>query len=165
VVEVGAALLGEIDERTLTRRAPAGRRAPGGTRPYRQDVGDWTGTRRWRGRAPLLVALAFTVSGVVHLTHPSTFTGIVPTFLPAPTAWVEVSGVAELVCAAGLWRRAAWAGWAAAALLLVIWPANLQMAVTAQEGRDRLEQVADWVRLPLQLPLIWCAMQRPRRVT
>ncbi len=118
---------------------------------------------RWRRRAPFVVAAAFTASGVVHLVHPATFTRIVPTFLPAKTALVYVSGVAELVCALGLWRRDRWAGLAAAALLLAIWPANLQMAINAQRGDDVVTKVEDWVRLPLQIPLIWCALQSGRR--
>ncbi|HEY8728043.1 MAG TPA: hypothetical protein VIL94_00560, partial [Acidothermaceae bacterium] len=92
------------------------------------------GFERWRQRAPWVVIVAFGASGVVHLVHPSTFTRMVPTFLPARTALVYVSGLAELTCAAGSWRRAPWAGVASAALLLVIWPGNLQDAINAQRG-------------------------------
>jgi hypothetical protein len=69
---------------------------------------------------PWIVATAFSISGVVHLVHPATFTGIVPRFLPFSTALVYASGVAELICAVGLWRRRRWAGYAAAILLLVV---------------------------------------------
>jgi uncharacterized membrane protein len=123
---------------------------------------DVSPTERWRRRAPFVVAVAFSASGVVHLVHPATFTRIVPTFLPAKTALVYMSGVAELVCAVGLWRRDRWAGLAAAALLLAIWPANLQMAINAQRGDDIATKVEDWIRLPLQIPLIWCALQSGR---
>jgi uncharacterized membrane protein len=116
----------------------------------------------WRRRAPWVVAAAFSASGVVHLVHPATFTRIVPTFLPAKTALVYASGVAELICAVGLWRRDRWAGLAAATLLVVIWPANLQMAINAQRGNDVVTKVEDWIRLPLQIPLIWCALQSGR---
>ncbi len=104
------------------------------------------------------MAFAFTVSGVVHLVHPSTFTPIVPDVLPAHTALVYASGVAELVCAVGLWRRDRWAGGASVVLLLAIWPANLKMALDADGG----SAVAAWIRLPLQLPLIWCGWQSGR---
>jgi uncharacterized membrane protein len=114
---------------------------------------------RWRARAPWIVAAAFSVSGVVHLVHPSTFTSIVPDFLPAKTALVYVSGVAELACAIGLWRRDRWAGFAAAALLICIWPANFQMAFDAQHGHVLAAKIEDWARLPLQVPLIWSALQ------
>jgi uncharacterized membrane protein len=105
------------------------------------------------------VAAAFSVSGVVHIVDPSFFTGIVPGFLPGKTALVVVSGFAELVCAVGLWRREPWAGISTAVLLLAIWPANLQMAVSAQQGHNGTAQVLDWVRVPLQVPLIWFALQ------
>jgi len=108
------------------------------------------------------VAAAFTLSGVIHLAHPATFTPIVPHFLPRPTELVYASGVAELVCAVGLWRRDRWAGIAAAALLVVIWPANLQSAMTAQQGHDLTAQVVNWIRLPLQIPLVWFALQSGR---
>jgi uncharacterized membrane protein len=99
------------------------------------------------------------VSGVIHLVHPTTFTPIVPHFLPIRTGLVYASGVAELVCAVGLWRRDRWAGIASAVLLVAIWPANLQDAVTAQSGHNMTVKVLTWARFPLQLPLIWFALQ------
>ena len=120
------------------------------------------GRRRLSRWGPWIVAAAFTLSGVIHLAHPSTFTPIVPHFLPRPTELVYASGVAELVCAVGLWRLDRWAGIAAAALLVVIWPANLQSAMTAQQGHDLTSQVVNWIRLPLQIPLVWFALQSGR---
>jgi len=108
---------------------------------------------------PWIVAAAFTVSGVVHLAHPATFTPIVPHFLPLPNELVYASGVAELICAIGLWRRDRWAGIAAAVLLVIIWPANLQAALTAQQGDDMATKLLDWSRLPLQILLIWFALK------
>jgi uncharacterized membrane protein len=87
------------------------------------------------------------------------FTSIVPHFLPFPTDLVYASGVAELICAVGLWRRARLAGIAAAVLLAAIWPANLQDAITTQQSHDLTAKVLDWVRFPLQIPLIWFALQ------
>ena len=45
---------------------------------------------------------AFVVSGVVHLVRPETFEPLVPRALPAHTEIIKGSGVAELVCAAGM---------------------------------------------------------------
>ena len=120
------------------------------------------GHRRPVRYRPWLVAAAFTLSGVIHLAHPATFTALVPHVLPRPTELVYASGVAELICAVGLWRRDRWAGFAAAVLLVVIWPANLQGAVTAQRGQDLTTTVLTWIRLPLQIPLIWFALQSGR---
>ena len=120
---------------------------------------------RYRPHLPWLVAAAFTVSGVIHLAHPATFTPIVPHFLPLPTELVYASGVAELICAVGLWRQDRWAGIAAAVLLVIIWPANLQDAITTQHGHDLTTKVVDWIRFPLQIPLIWFALQSGRSRT
>lgn len=120
------------------------------------------GHRRRARYGPWIVAALFTLSGVIHLTHPAIFTPIVPYFLPWPTELVYASGVAELICAVGLWRRDRWAGIAAAALLVIIWPANLQHAIDALHGDDLVTTVVAWIRLPLQIPLIWFALQSGR---
>lgn len=112
-----------------------------------------------RSFVPWIVAAAFSISGVVHLAHPKTFTAIVPHFLPWATGLVYASGAAELICAFGLWRRQRWAGIAAVALLVVVWPANLQDALSA---RHVVPQVLLGIRFPLQIPLMWCAWQSGR---
>jgi uncharacterized membrane protein len=80
---------------------------------------------------------------------------------------VYISGVAELVCAYGLFTRRRWAGPASAALLLAVWPGNLQMALDATDanGLSSPQATIAWLRMPLQIPLIWMALQdRPPRV-
>jgi uncharacterized membrane protein len=115
----------------------------------------------------------FVVSGVTHLVRPAIFQPLVPRALPAPRTLVHASGVAELACAAGLLhprtRRAA--GWASAALLLAIFPGNLQMSVTHAKRAARRQEVTAWtgfgatvVRLPLQLPLIRAALRAAGRL-
>lgn len=113
------------------------------------------------------IVAAFLMSGVVHLVRPEVFEPIVPRALPAPRALVVGSGVAELVCAAGLLvpatRRAA--GPAAAALLVAVFPGNVQMAVDAVAAARRrptparvTRAAATLARLPLQWPLVrWAA--------
>jgi uncharacterized membrane protein len=128
-------------------------------------AGDHRSYARYRSYLPWIVAAPFTVSGLLHLAHPQTFTPIVPHFLPGPTGLVYASGLAELICAIGLWRRRRWAGIAAAVLLVVVWPANLQDSITAQEGHDLATQVILWVRFPVQIPLIWLALQSGRHRT
>jgi len=117
--------------------------------------------RRW---APRLLAAAFLTSGLIHLVRPQVFTGIVPRPLPAKRDLVYVSGLAEWTCALGLLRRARWAATASAVLLLAVWPANLQMALDAQGGDSTAYAVVAWARLPLQIPLIWAALQARRDV-
>lgn len=112
------------------------------------------------------LVVLFTVSGVVHLVRPEVFTPIVPDALPAHRFLVYLSGVAELLCAAGLvWRRTRRvAGWASAALLVAVFPANMTMAVDAwgDDDASRGYLLATLVRLPLQLPMIWWAWRVTR---
>lgn len=117
------------------------------------------------------LVVLFSASGVLHLLRPQIFETIVPRQLPERRGLVYASGVAELACAAAFLhprtRRAA--GWASAALLTAIFPANVQMAVTegkrASRGTgSRGRQVAALVRLPLQIPLIRTALKAARGV-
>ena len=117
---------------------------------------------RWRPYVPWIVAAAFTVSGPIHFASPASFTSIVPHFLPLRTELVYVSGLAEIICAIGLWRRRRWAGLASAVLLVAVWPANLQDAISAQQGNHLTSQVLDWVRFAFQIPLIWIVLQSGR---
>ncbi len=59
-----------------------------------------------------------------------------PGFLGSSAFWVAASGVAELLCAVGLAlpRTRHLAAWAAVALFLVVFPANITMAVHAAQG-------------------------------
>ncbi|MEO7753486.1 MAG: DoxX family protein [Terracoccus sp.] len=112
---------------------------------------------------------AFATSGVLHLVRPEIFEPIVPRALPAPRALVQLSGVAEILCAAGLLvpstRRVA--GLASAGLLLAVLPANVTMSAQAKRGLDRSPDdlarkaffVATLARLPLQLPMIRTALR------
>ena len=99
------------------------------------------GHRRRARYGPWIVAALLTVGGSIHLARPSIFTPLVPRVLPWPTELVYASGVVELACAVGLWRRDRWAGLTAAVLLVSIWPANLQAAINAQQSDDSATKV------------------------
>ncbi|MDQ2757025.1 MAG: DoxX family protein [Actinomycetota bacterium] len=120
-----------------------------------------------------VLAAAFLASGVVHLVRPRVFEPAVPPQLPQPRQLVIWSGAAEIVCGLGMLvpqtRRLA--GLASAALLLGVWPANVQMLVSAH-GRARrhprswaaqVERVVTAVRVPLQVPLICIALRAAGR--
>jgi uncharacterized membrane protein len=115
-----------------------------------------------RGTAGL--AALFTTSGVVHLVRPGVFEPLVPRWLPARREIVLGSGVAELACAAGLLlpRTRPLAGWASAALLVGVFPGNVQMALDAQQRRGRARRVGTVARLPLQVPLVRAALRAAR---
>jgi uncharacterized membrane protein len=116
---------------------------------------------RW---APSGLAALFIASGTLHVIRPSLFLPLVPNAMPARDLVVLVSGFAELACAAGLLSRAAWARPASALLLCAVFPGNVAFAVDASRDPDASTALtaAAWARLPMQLPLIWAALQARR---
>jgi uncharacterized membrane protein len=105
-----------------------------------------------------LVALAFffIAAGINHFVHPSVYVRIVPPWLPAPARLVQISGICEMLGGIGVLlpatRRLAGAG--LIALLVAIFPANVQMAQHPELYGDIATATALYVRLPLQLVLI-----------
>jgi uncharacterized membrane protein len=119
---------------------------------------------RFRLRAPKLLAAAFAGSGIVHLVRPQVFSALMPRAIPERhhTNLIYASGVAELICAAGLMRRTSWAAPASVAVLAGVFPANVQMALDAGSGRNpgpADSRAIAWGRLPLQLGMVWAALQ------
>ena len=120
--------------------------------------------RSLRRRAPLALAAVFTTSGVVHLVRPQAFASIMPRAIPEEhhTALIYASGLVELACATGLVLRTRWAAAACVATLAAVFPANVQMALDAGTGRNpgpTDSRAVAWGRLPLQLVMVWMALQ------
>lgn len=117
-----------------------------------------------RLRAPHVLAAMFASSATVHLVRPQAFAAIMPRAIPERhhKSLIYLSGLIELVCAVGLFRRAAWAAPASVAVLGAVFPANLQMALDAGSGRNpgaADKPLVAWGRLPLQIPMVWAALQ------
>ena len=116
-----------------------------------------------RRASRLALAALFSVTGTAHVVAPGPFEHIVPGWLPGSApAWNRAATVAELTCALLLaGRRTSHAGGAAAtATLAAVWVANVQAAVDG--GYDMLpgplgSRGVAWIRVPLQLPLLWWA--------
>lgn len=115
-------------------------------------------------RGTRILSAAFAVSGTLHLVRPRTFEPLMPSWVPAHREVILASGIAELVCAAGLnvpaTRRVA--GVASALLLLGVYPGNLKMAADAARTSSTPFKAAAFGRLPLQLPLIRDALRAAR---
>ena len=133
-------------------------RRPPRSRPVAQ-----TAAMDIRRASPYALATVLAGVGILHFVTPRPFDSIVPPFLPAPRAWTYASGVAEIACGAAIalprTRRAG--ATAAAVLLVVVFPANLYMAV---EPGD-VPRWAAIARLPLQVPLVvwaWRTRRPPR---
>jgi uncharacterized membrane protein len=100
-------------------------------------------------------------SGALHLVAPKPYERIVPRSLGDARRVVVVSGVVELACGTLLLSRrtSRLGGWLTAALLVAVFPANVQMVLDAgtehqaipsvPAGRFRAMALA---RLPLQIP-------------
>jgi uncharacterized membrane protein len=115
-----------------------------------------------------LLTVFMVVAGANHFLDPVPYVGMMPEVLPAHLELVYVSGVAEILGGLGLvlpaTRRAT--AWGLVALLVAIFPANVNMAVNQLPLGDKVVPVwALWARLPLQLALIYWAWiyTRPER--
>ena len=111
------------------------------------------------------MAAVFGGIGMLHFLRSEPFDAIIPDALPAKRALTYASGVAELAGAAGLLlkpdRRV---GWALVALLLAVFPANINQAVTGAEFPDMATppRWALWARLPFQALAIWAVLAATR---
>ena len=109
-------------------------------------------------RRVLPLAMLFLVAGIAHFVMPAWFDRIVPAWVPNARVATLVSGAAEVAGAIGLVipaTRVA-AGWGLIALLIAVFPANvnmLQLARATQASAGYL--TALWIRLPLQPLLMW----------
>ena len=123
-------------------------------------VGGVAGEGVWARRRRLALGGLLLVTGVLHFVVPGPYERIIPSALPEGWArpLVHVSGAAELAGGAALvLAPSSAAGWFVAALLVAVFPANVQMAVDSPN-------VVTILRLPLQVPLVWAAVRvaRPR---
>ena len=106
-----------------------------------------------------LCAALFLVAGTLHFVIPGPYRGVVPAWLPRADLLVAASGAAELAGGAGLllprWRRAA--GWGLLALLVCVFPANVEMLRLGRaRGVSGWAETLLWIRLPLQaLLMLW----------
>jgi uncharacterized membrane protein len=112
---------------------------------------------RLKAISRVLVGLLFITAGVLHFIKAGFFVSIVPAFLPFPAALVYISGVCEILGGIGAlipWVRRP-AGYGLIALLLAVFPANINMLVQSihDHGWSSLS-ILLILRLPLQFALI-----------
>jgi uncharacterized membrane protein len=119
-------------------------------------------------RSRLALAGLMVGAGATHFVAPAAYERIVPRWAGDPWRVVRVSGAAEIACGALLSsRRTGRIGGAlTAALLVAVFPANVQMALDAGTDRQAVPdmQVGRFraialCRLPLQLPLVGWALR------
>jgi uncharacterized membrane protein len=111
-----------------------------------------------------LMAFFYAIAGVNHFVHTPPYLQIMPAWLPYPLLLVYISGICETVFGLLLipvaTRRAA--AWLIIALLVAIFPANIQMMLNYRH--DHNPQL--WLmiaRLPVQVLLILWAQVYTRQ--
>lgn len=110
-----------------------------------------------------LLCAGFVTAGALHFLRPEPYMGIVPEYLPAHRALVLISGAAEIAGGLGLAlpRTRVAAGRGLVLLLILVFPANVDMAVHAD--RHAIPRPLLWARLPLQGVLIWWVRRAARQ--
>lgn len=109
-----------------------------------------------------VMVLFYAVAGIAHLRSPAPFLRITPDWVPYPAEVIALTGVCELLGAAGLLFPATrwWAGIMLALYALCVWPANVKHALGALHGWQGLPP-SWWYhgpRLVLQPVIIWWAL-------
>jgi len=114
-----------------------------------------------------LVAAFFIVAGVNHFLNPAPYLAMMPPWVPWPELLDKIAGAAEVAGGIGLlivWFRRA-AAWGLLALLVAVFPANLQVALHGWPGVEIAPWIL-WARLPLQvvfMALVWWVGLAPER--
>jgi len=104
------------------------------------------------------MALCYIAAGINHFVFPPMYMKIMPPWVPLHSLMVKVTGVLEVAFAILLippeTRHAG--AWLLIALLVAIFPANVQMAIKFRRKQNKYLWLA-YTRLPLQAVLIWWA--------
>ncbi len=105
------------------------------------------------------MAAFFVYAGISHFTKKYFFIKAMPPYIPYHKAMVIISGIAEIIFGLGLLfdQSRSYAAWGIIALLIVVFPANIYMATSGKF--KKIPQPLLWLRLPLQIILIWWAYQ------
>jgi uncharacterized membrane protein len=102
-----------------------------------------------------LMAILYILAGINHFVKTGFYLSIMPAYLPWHLALVYISGVIEFVLGAMLLlpKFSRLAAWGVIALLIAVFPANINMAVNPQLFPD-IKLLFLYLRLPLQGVLI-----------
>lgn len=102
-----------------------------------------------------LLFVFFVAAGLNHFINPAFYLKIMPPYLPWHLFLVYLSGFFEVALGvlllAPVFTRVA--AWGLIALLIAVFPANIQMAINPQLYPD-ISPPALWLRLPLQAVFI-----------
>ena len=111
--------------------------------------------RKLKSTLKIVFAVFFVGAGINHFLKTDFYLRMMPPYLPLHLELVYLSGIAEIALGVFLLipRTSVVAAWGIIALLVAVFPANLQMAIHP-EVFPELRSVFLWIRLPLQGILI-----------
>jgi uncharacterized membrane protein len=104
-----------------------------------------------------VLALLFIGAGVLHFVIPEFYLDFMPPYLPYHRELVYLSGVFEILGGVGVLIPALRpaAGWGLIALLVAVFPANVQFTLNAYDAEGwSLRTILSLVRWPVQIILI-----------
>lgn len=116
--------------------------------------------------AAVILGILFIFAGSMHFIRPVFYLRMMPPYIPAHELLVQISGICEILGGIGLivpaMRR--FAAFGLIALLIAVFPANIQMALHPELYRDIGPASAFYIRLPLQFVAIylvwWSSLRR-----
>jgi uncharacterized membrane protein len=99
-----------------------------------------------------LLGVFFVFAGAMHFVNPDLYLPMMPDYLPLHKELIFLSGLAEM--AAGLLvlipKTRALGGWAVIAVLVAVYPANINMALHPADFADFMSPTGLYIRLPIQ---------------
>lgn len=108
-------------------------------------------------RSPLVViALFFIIGGIAHFVVADFFMMAMPDYIGYHKQIVVISGVFEILGAIGILipQTRLLAGYGLIALIIAVFPANINMALHPEKYQD-LPELLLYIRLPFQFLFIW----------
>lgn len=114
----------------------------------------------------IVLGILFIAAGLNHFVNTAFYIGIMPPYIPFHRELVYITGVAEIVLGILVIvpRTAAPAAWGLILLMILMFPANLHMALHP-DLFPRFRPLALYLRLPVQGLLIAWAYAYCRRVS
>ncbi len=105
-----------------------------------------------------IMGALYIAAGINHFVKPAFYEKIMPSYLPNHAFLIFFSGVLEILFGVLLFPQSTrpYAAWLIIALLVLIFPANIQMMIDFWKNKNPYLWVAI-LRLPLQFVLIWWA--------
>ena len=105
-----------------------------------------------------IMAVLYVAAGVYHFVNPKMYQRIMPSYLPWHISLIYISGVLEIAFGLLLIPESTRpiGAWLVIALLIAVFPANIQMAVSFWQKQKPTLWIAA-LRLPLQFVLIYWA--------